>query len=694
MKAELEKGLALHRAGRLEEACAVYGRVLEAEPANAEALHLSGLAAYQSGNLTEAAQFIDAAISADPDRAKYHSNRGNVAKAAGDFDGARQSYGRALEIDAEFQDARFNLGVLFHESGEMEKAAQEYGALLAAIPDHADAGNNMGLVRLRQGRFKEAERHFRAVLARNPEFWEAYLNLGMVHERQGRLSDAEAVYRKAAEGGHRAEAFFNLGCVLEQRRRAAEAIEALENALAENPDYAEAKTALRHQYMHACAWSDLARLETTIDETAMRSDDDRTAETPFFSVVRSDDQALNLRTAKSWSRHLERHYRPLFPGIARRKRSHGEQLSIGYLSNDFFDHATAHLMGGLFEAHDRNRFRINAYSYGRDDGSHYRRKIAESCDLFVDIRDVDHARAAQKIHADGIDILIDLKGWTQGNRLAVCAHHPAPLQATYLGFPGSTGASFFDYAIVDSVVVPPENAGFFSEALAYMPDCYQVNDMTQEIADTPVFRADFGLPENDVVFSCFNSPYKIEPAVFDVWMDLLDAVPESVLWLFAGNDLAMANLRNTAEARGISPGRIVFGEHVPKSAHLRRMQMADVALDTRVCNGHTTTSDALWAGIPVVALEGEHFASRVSASCLRAVGLGEMIMPTIDAYRETALRLANEPSARASLKARLWANRLREPLFDTHAFARSFEHLLQAMWARHARGAAPHEIRI
>ncbi len=696
MATELDKGLTLHRAGRLEEARTVYLAILDADPGNDEALHLLGLIAYQSGKLGEAAEFIDAAIAANPQQAKYHSNRGNVAKAGGDADSAQQFYRRALQIDADFLDARFNLGVLLHEAGDLENAAQAYSDILAKMPENFDAGNNLGLIRLQQGRLKEAERHFKTLLAANPGSTETYLNLGLAHERLGRLHDAEADYRKAAEDGtRRAEAYFNLGCVLQRRQRHAQSIKALEQALAENPDYAEAKTTLRHQYMYACAWSELAQLETSIDETATRSGtDERTAETPFFSVVRCDDPALNLTIAKSWSQHLERHCRSLFPGIARCQRSRGERLSIGYLSNDLSDHATAHLISGLFEVHDKSRFSVHAYSYGRDDGSHYRRKIADACDAFVDISALDHARAAQKIHADGIDILIDLKGWTQGNRLAICAHRPAPIQVTYLGFPGSTGGSIFDYAIVDSVVVPTENARYFSENLAYMPDCYQVNDQAQEIADTPVSRRDFGLPEDGVVFSCFNSPYKIDRAMFELWMGLLQTMPESVLWLFAGNELAVANLRKAAQDMGISPDRLIFGEHLPKAAHLRRMQMADVALDTRVCNGHTTTSDALWAGIPVIALEGQHFASRVSASCLRAVGLDDLIMPSPEAYRDTALHLASDATARAALKARLWGNRTREPLFETHTFARSFEHLLLTMWARHSRGAAPSEIRV
>ena len=682
--------------GRLNDAQTIYRAILDIDPGDADASHLLGLVAYQTGNLKEAGDFIDTAINTRPDEAKFHSNRGNVAKAAGDTGRAQTCYRRAIQLDPEFQDARFNLGVLLQETGELDEAAQTYEKILATRPENTDARNNLGLIHVRQGRLKEAEKGFRQVLAENPDRSESYLNLGLVHERQGRLREAEADYRNAIEGGAQtAEAHFNLALVLERRQQNAAAIEALEQAIALKPDYPEAKTTLRHQYMHACAWSELEKLDKSINEGALRSTGDgRTAETPFFSVVRSDDPAQNLMTAKSWSQHLERHFRPLFPGIPRRKRSRGERLSIGYLSNDIFDHATAHLMGGLFEVHDKNRFSIHVYSYGRDDGSHYRRKIMDSCDSFVDIAQMDHAQAAQKIHKDGIDILIDLKGWTQGNRLAICAHRPAPVQATYLGFPGSTGASFFDYAIVDPIVIPPDESEHFSENLAFLPLCYQVNDRAQEIDETPFSRHEFGLPGESVVFSCFNNPYKIEREMFDIWMDLLKAVPHSVLWLFAGNGLAVENLRMAATARGISAERLVFGEQLPKPEHLRRMQLADLALDTRICNGHTTTSDALWAGLPVIALQGKHFASRVSASCLRAVGMGELITPSLEAYRDLALRLATDTTARASLKARLWANRTREPLFDTQAFARSFEHLLQTIWARHARRIAPGEIRI
>jgi len=649
--------MTLHRAGRFEDAQAAYRTVLEREPENADVLHLLGLIAYQTGKFPVAAEFIDRAIAIRPDEAKFHSNRGNVAKAMGDGDGAEQAYMRALDHDPGFADARFNLGVLLQERGDLPAAARTYHTLLLAAPDYTDAISNLGVANLGLGRLDEAASLFDKLIRSGAETAEAWLNLGSVRERQRRIEDS---------------------------------ITALEKALALKPDYAEAKSLLRHHYLEVCAWKPLARLIGTIDEKAPRSNQDsRTAELPFSSLVSSEDPALNLYVARSWAEHLQAHYPPMFDRSRRSRAASDSRLTIGYLSCDIHDHPTAHLMRGQFAAHDHHRFRINMYSYGGDDGSDYRKQIAAACDSFVDIREMGHAAAARRIHDDGVDILVDLKGWTQGNRLAICAHRPAPVQATYIGFPGTSGAEFFDYAVVDRFVVPDFETRLYTEALAYMPHCYQANDDRQEIAGEPLSRADAGLPEEGFVFCCFNRPLKFDPVMFGLWMEVLRAVEGSVLWLFAGNDRAPVNLRIAAEEHGIDPARLVFAGRWPKTRHLRRIQLADLALDTRVCNGHTTTSDTLWAGVPVVAMEGTHFASRVSASCLRAVGLPELIAPSPEAFVGLAVGLARDPAALAALKAKLWKNRTREPLFDTARFTRDLESLFLAMWERHEKGLPP-----
>ena len=376
------------------------------------------------------------------------------------------------------------------------------------------------------------------------------------------------------------------------------------------------------------------------------------------------------------------------------RRARGPRITLGYLSGDFHDHPTAHLMGGLFALHDRDAFRVIAYSHGRDDGSAYRKRLEGECDSFVDIRDMDPGQAARRIYDDHVDILIDLKGHTEGNWLEICALRPAPVVATYLGFPGTTGAGFIDYILTDRIVSPEDHAAFYSETFAYLPHCYQVNDRTQAIAGDRVTRAGCGLPGDAFVFCSFNKNYKIEPAMFGVWMDLLAGTPDSVLWLMRGNDLAEGNLRREAAVRGIAADRLVFAGGLPKDRHLARLGLADLALDTRVCNGHTTTSDALWAGVPVITIKGGHFASRVSASILNAVGLPELVTGSLDAYAALAGELSHDPDRLRQLRDRLAENRLSEPLFDTPRFVKNLERAYQRMWERFVEGSAPRRIEV
>lgn len=691
----LEKALEFHHAGRLDEARRLYTAILERSPDHPEALHLFGLTAYQMGNLPEAAHSIDAALRLQPANAKYLSNRGNVAKAQGDTDAARDFYEQALATDPAFADARFNLGVLFQENGRLTEAADAFATLLDQVPRNPDATNNLAMILHQQGRLEEAEALLAGLVKDGAAGPETLVNLGAVCMSLGRKTEAETAYRAAIERTPGLPgAWFNLGSLQEQRKRTREAIEAFERAVALDPDLAEAKAALRHQYSYACAWPQLARLNGEIDDNAKRSSGDgRSAETPFANVVRCDDPARNLATAKSWAALTARRHPPLFDHADRQRKGAGARLVLGYLSSDICDHATAHLARSLFAAHDRDRFRVNLYSYGPDDGSDYRRRIVADCDVFADIAEADFEAAARRIQADGVDILIDLKGWTQDNRLAICAHRPAPVQATYLGFPGSTGAPFLDYAIVDHIVVPPEDTRFFTEAPAYMPACYQINDDTQEIADDAGDRGDWGLPGDAVVFSGFNQPYKITPDVFAAWMEILRAAPKSVLWLLAGDGRAEDNLRAAAQGEGVAAERLIFANKAAKPVHLKRMQLADLALDTWTCNGHTTTSDALWAGVPVVARSGRHFASRVAASCLTAVGLPELVTDSAEAYRDLAIRLATRPDDLTALRARLWENRSRMPLFDTAGIVRALESLYATMWERHTQGLPPAQIR-
>lgn len=366
------------------------------------------------------------------------------------------------------------------------------------------------------------------------------------------------------------------------------------------------------------------------------------------------------------------------------------KLRIGYLSSDFHQHATALLMVEMLEAHDRARFELHAYSYGADDGRGMRQRVQASFDHFHDIGALDELAAARAIHADGIHILVDLKGYTAGTRTALLTYRPAPLQVSFLGYPGTLGGTFCDYLVSDRFITPASAAADYSEALACMPHSYQPHGRLGEIGPAPT-RESVGLPSEGLVLCCFNQAYKFTPEVFGIWCTLLDQTPGSVLWLLR-NEQAEGNLRREAMARGIAPHRLVFAPDLPQAEHLGRLQLADLVLDTLPCNAHTTASDALWAGVPLLTCAGDTFASRVAGSLLHAVELPELVAYSLTNYAALALALAHDPARLQALRDRLTQQRLTAPLFDVAGYTRSLEALYSTMWARHLAGLPPHAI--
>ena len=365
------------------------------------------------------------------------------------------------------------------------------------------------------------------------------------------------------------------------------------------------------------------------------------------------------------------------------------RLKIGYLSADFHEHPTAHLMRGFFHCHDRHRFEIYGYALRGEADSAYYQRIKSDCDHFVDLSNMGNAAAVQRIQADGIHVLVDLMVFTNYSRPEIFSHRPAPIQVNWLGFPGSSGAEYLDYVVVDPVVLPPEHAAFRTEQPVYLPECYQVNDRWQEIAETGIQRAGQNLPEQGFVFCCFNQIQKLEPVMFSIWMRILRRVSNSVLWLYSESEEAQDNLRATAAACGVAGERLVFAKRLPKACHLERHRLADLFLDTRIYGAHTTASDALWAGLPVLTCMGEAFPARVAASLLRAVGMPELITHSLEEYEEQAVRLATCSAELAALRDKLACNRLQTPLFDTERFTRHLERAYELMWERHARGLPP-----
>lgn len=610
---------------------------------------------------------------------------------------ALASQGHWLQAAAEFERAvarsandpvyRLNLAHARIQGGEVEAGVESARAAARLAPDSDvcmavvfeclnSANRYAETVRLsepRPGRdYKDARIHFlRGEALRNlyryGEATQAYLAALM---RQPDLMQAHV----------------QLGNTFERLLRPEEARECFKTGVALGGNAVELTSAMTYQDLQACRW-DLWQEDHAQLQGLLERGQDQPA--PFHMLAQQSTRAQQKAAARAHAAGLFAGIAPLPPPAPLPPgQPAGARIRLGYLSSDFFEHATAYLLSEVLEHHDRGRFEVVAYSYGADDGSAARRRIERGVDRFIDAQDLSDRALADRVRADGIDILFDLKGYTLGARNRVLAWRPAPIQVNYLGYPGTLGHAAYDYVIGDPIVTPMQHADGFDEAIAQLPRCYQPNDRRRAIGPRPA-RADCGLPEHGFVFCSFNNPYKITPDVFDRWCRLLGAVDGSVLWLFESSEQARGNLSRQAARRGIDPRRLAWAGHLPLASHLGRLQLADLVLDTRPVCGHTTASDALWAGVPVVACPGDTFVSRVAASLLHAAGLPELIAPDLDRYESIALALARDPAQLAQLRERLAAARESRALFDSAAYTRDLESLLLRMVERHRLGLAP-----
>lgn len=573
-----------------------------------------------------------------------------------------------------------------HEAGQLDQAEALYHQVLQAAPKHFDALHLLGVIAYQRGHMAQAGDFIRRALAIQPAAGPAYLHLGNVYQAQGQLEQAIGCFQKAiALQPDHAMAHFNLGNAYFAGAQPQQAYACYLKALRIAPHMTEALAQCVLAMQQLCAWSHLPDFAGRL-LAALQSGQQPPAFSPFNLVMLPVTPALQRDYARRFAQAIEQRVQPLPPAL--RVTDTQGRIRIGYVSSDFHDHATTYLMAELFELHDRSRFWIGAYAIDADQGSAIRQRIAVTCDQFLDISALTPQQAAAQIAADGIDILVDLKGYTTDARPDIFAFRPAPLQVNWLGYPGTTGAGYMDYLISDSFVTPTEHAGFYTEQLVRLPDCYQVNDRKRAIAH-PLSRAEYGLPATGFVFCSFNQSCKFTPEMFDLWMRLLKQVPNSVLWLLqAGQDMQQ-NLQQEARLRGVEPGRLVFAPKRPLPEHLARYQVADLFLDTAPCGAHTTASDALWAGLPVLTYAGATFAARVAGSLLHGVGLAELVTDSLAHYEALALHLAQQRDQLQALRARLLEQRHRAPLFDTPRFTRHLEAAYAHMWARHQQGMAP-----
>ena len=708
---------ALFEAGQAEAAIESYRRVVALQPDHVEARFNLGTVFMRNNRYEEAAAAFRHALELSPDDADTHVNLGLVFAEQARIEESMACYRRALELNPEHIQALNNLGNLFLLQERREEAVASYEKARSVHPDHPDAYVNLGNASMLQGEFEAARKWYETLHAIAPDSLDANRTLGRFERAQGRPRAALAFLRRAAEldpngaesctdlaAAYResgayvdASAWYRKAIALDPRHVRSyyelaenlkllgfydEAITAYEQALAIKPDHFAALGGLIYMRQINCKWDGIDGLwEKRRNAIAAGCG----AITPFSILSQPTSPQEQLACATAWSEQELAVYssyrsRMGFDFSSRRRRP--ERLRIGYLSWDFQQHATSYLIAELFELHDRKRFEISAYSYGPDDGSAMRARIRAGSDRFVDLVAHSHIDAARAIYQDGIDILVDLKGYTMGARPQIMALRPAPVQMNWLGYPGTMGNDCIDYIVADPYVIPQGAEAFYREKVLRLPDCYQINDRRRPISSGTTLREEHRLPSQGMVFCCFNQANKILPDVFSCWMRILGALPDSVLWLLEANRWAAENLIREANVRGIASTRLIFAPVASQSDHLARYRVADLALDTFPYTSHTTGSDALWAGCPLVTCAGATFASRVAGSLLRNAGLPELVTESFDAYEKLVLDLAGDPDRLRALRHRLLANRDTCALFDTPRFVSNLEHAYDSAWIR------------
>ena len=718
----VSRGMALHQAGRLGEAEALYRHILEMEPRHATALTMLGTIHAQRRNLEEAVRLLGESLESDPlqfgalynrgivladlkrfdealesyDRAialkpndpVVLTNRGNALAELKRFDEALESYDRAIAIKADYPDAFFNRGMVLSGLNRCEDALESYDHALAIRPNDSRALFNRANV------LTELKHHIQAVdsydrsIALDPDNPLVFNNRGNVLAELCRHMEALESYDRAiALKPDYLEALVNRGVALSELKRYEEALASFERAVAFRPDvpYAipYALSFITCARLNLCDWASYEEATDSIVEKSLAGDK---VLVPFDSYALRDSAELHYQCARTYARDKTlASPHPVWKGEI---YAH-DRIRLAYVSFDFREHVMAHQIAGAIEHHDRTRFEITALSLYPGVPDAMQNRLRNAFERFVDVSDRSDLEVARLIRELETDIVVDVTGYTRGGRMGIFARRPAPVQVNF-NCPGTSGTDYIDYIVTDRIVVPLEHHPYYTEKVVYLPDTFQANDSRRRIADRTPSRSEAGLPEKGFVFCSFNNSYKFRPPVFDIWMRLLLRFEDSVLWLRSANSATVRNLRREAELRGVNPDRLIFAPYVKSTEdHFARQRIADLFLDTLPYNAQTTASDALWAGLPILTCMGGGLPGRVAASLLTAVGLPELITHSLEEYEALAIALVQEPERLRRIRDKLARNRLTYPLFDTARFTRHLEAAFEQMWRMHRQGEAP-----
>lgn len=713
-----QRGNALLGQGRFDEAAASYRDAVAANPKDADAFLNLGFAFSEQLQYAQAEQAIKQSLGINPAQADAFYILGVMAKAQDNAAGAIDNFFRTIDLKPDFEIVYSELCQLLYRDGQVERAKEVVKKGISVFPEAADFHAYLGNLYAAEGNAHQAIVCLRKVVSIRPDHADVHTSLGNVLRKSNRLDEALASYEQAVllrpgsadalndrgvalgslgrheealaslqqaldlQPGH-VHALANLCAMLASLRRYPDASRAMARLMEIDPGYPYAIGNLLNWQMYSCDWSEYPANLARVQREAIAGNK---AARPFGLLAVSACPAALLQSARV---NTADSYPPSAAPLWTGQRYQHDKIRVAYLSADLRDHAMAYLMAELFELHDRERFETVAISFGPDSQGAMRQRLRRSFGRFVDVRTLGDREVAALLREMEVDIAVDLMGFTTNSRPGILANRPAPVQVNYLGFPGSMGADYIDYILADRHVLPFDEQEFYTEKVVWLPDSYQVNDSKRIVAERTPSRTACGLPPSAFVFCCFNNNYKVTPEVFDIWMRLLHGVAGSVLWLLEDNATASANLRAEAVKRGIAADRLVFAARMELDEHLARHRLADLFLDTLPYNAHTTASDALWAGLPLVTCLGHTFPGRVAASLLHAVGLPELVTESPEGYEALSLKLATSPALLSEIRAKLWRNRRECPLFDTRRSCAHIESAYTLMWERHQRGEVP-----
>ena len=688
----LQNAIALHQQGNLGQAEALYRQLLGIDPTNADALHLLGVIASQVGQNQSAVDLISLAIEFNSKVASYHSNKGNALKELKQLDAALASYDNAIELKPDYAEACSNRGSVLKELKQLDAALASYDKAIELKPDYAEAFYNRGNALKELKQLDAALASYDKAIELKLGYAEAYYNRGILLKELKQIDAALASYDKAIEfKPDYAEAFFDRGNALNEMILLDAALASYDKAFHLNPDIDYLRGMRQHVRMNICEWSDLSQSLLACESEISRH---KPSVTPFIALTFFDKPDVHLLSSIAYmdSKYPKNKALGEIP-----KRSEGGKIRIGYYSADLYYHPVAIWLAEQIENHDRSKFELFAFSFNPEIKDQMHARLEAAFDHFIAVDKMSDLEVARLSRELVIDIALDLGGYTKNSRTGIFAARAAPIQVSHLGFPGSMGAEYIDYVISDEHSIPECSQKYFTEKIAYVP-CVYTYDRQRQVSDEPLSRAEFGLTESGFVFTCQNRCHKLIPEVFGIWMDILKAVPDSVLWLLESNPSAVANLTKEAQARGVERDRLVFTKRETVAAdqemarigrYLASYRLADLFLDTWPYNAGTTAIDALWAGLPVLTKAGVAAVARMAASALHAIEVPELIVNTAQEYKELAVQLAREPQRLKRIKDKVRENKEKSALFDVTGNTLHIEAAYKKMYERYQTDLKP-----